>query len=101
MDITNVVSVFPDGDCIILDITPDPIEQKLPVMQAEYMPAHLSMHASLLIPFGGKLHSLYDMDHDPYEGRKVGHRYKNHATRKDFHLNAKKDYKPWQYQVTA
>lgn len=94
MDILNAVHVTPEGEVIINDMTE---EKVYPVMQIERMPANVSMHASLLTDFGGKLHSLYDMAHDPYEGYKA-RQYRGHSTRKDFKVNSSRNFKPWQFQ---
>jgi len=70
---------------------------KISVTEAEFFPSFVSCRISLLKDFGGPLHNLYDSRRfdNHYSRSRLGH---NH-TKKDFKINHRKDYKPWQYQT--
>lgn len=68
--------------------------QFISVMQEEHCPQFMSMRKSALTVFGGTLANLYDLhgsDSDWYRSRVAGH-----STRKDFRINGRRNYKPWQ-----
>lgn len=68
--------------------------QYISVMQEEHCPQFLSMRKSALVVHGGTLESLYELhgrDNYWYRSRMAGH-----SARKDFRINSRRDYKPWQ-----
>jgi hypothetical protein len=92
----GVAHVLPCGQIFVRLIVAE--APAAPVLEIEHLPAQLSMHISLLKEFGGSLDTLYDMERDLYEGAS---RRPRHATRKDFRINSKHNYKPWQYAFLA
>jgi hypothetical protein len=63
------------------------------------LPQFIPIRRGTLKPLGGTLENMFDAKFDKHEGRYS--REAGHACRKDFRINARRNYRPWQFSRTC